>query len=172
MPRPEVRQTVRFAAPVTGTALMNAVKKVASSDEAIYRSHFAHQQGYMNGPIYIIGQRSHYRHKNLVVAASVDAPGIRLNTLYQTVEIIPYRWSGITSLTPNTPEHQGQSVRKFANMLLAELSEPSLDSVWPQEIEACSICQRLVSWQGGQAYCPVHKQDAPTRMIKVIPAPE
>jgi hypothetical protein len=172
MPEEKARKTVVFAAPVKGAAIIEAVREIASEDTGPYGTRFISQNNYDKGQICIVGQTSGYAYKHLVITPTVDSKGIRPSASYDEVQVVSHSWAGLRFMVGYDSRDVIRSVRTFADKLNTRFLVPvdsSTESVWPQEVEVCAICECLVTRYNEQARCPEHGENSPTLTIKVTP---
>ncbi|HEX7483699.1 MAG TPA: hypothetical protein VF281_00960 [Candidatus Saccharimonadales bacterium] len=153
---------------------MDVLERLIVEDVTDKGVSFEKRKNHLLGPVYRIGQRSWLPANHLIVTPSIDKTGIRPDVFYKSVEIKNHWWGGpVMATAQNTPDLQRQAAHQLASKLRAYFwSSANPETVWPQEIEVCAVCERSLQLQDGQMQCPRHGADYPTRTIIVVPFSE
>lgn len=169
-----ITETVEFPHEVKGDVLMNVLERIITEDLTDKRVSFEKRKNHLLGPVYRVGQRSWHPANHLIVTPTIDKSGIRPDVFYRSVEVQPHWWGGpVIATAQNTPVLQQQAARQLATKLLAYFwSSTNADSVWPQPIDVCVVCQSVIKWLDGLPCCPKHASEYPTTSVMVAPISE
>ena len=94
-----------------------------------------------------MGRCSGYSDRHLLVAPSREDSNIRPSGEYSSVVVASCKWPVSTYLVgiENYEEVVTQNVREFAEALkqLAAGEQSAEQSVWPQEVHVCALCEKI-----------------------------